>query len=268
MFFHTIPQKKKKERKKKAFGHIPFPAAHGEGQTLSDISAGRQGGRFFPMGWRLPPYFQNTPLPKNTPSGPSSTKGALGVSKCPHPLLFLLHPVAWEGHKSLGSPHHKCVCSPCGPGSGLTLFSYPPGPCSKAAVIGGLVAQSCLTPCNPMDCSPTGSSIRGVSQARILEWVGISFSGDLPASRIEPASPCTAGGFFSDWATRETCDSGCPKTQIWSFRLLKNLLWPFGPQQAFSNSSQCMGLCIADDERIVFKNFVFTFWWCHAARGS
>ena len=268
MFFHTIPQKKKKERKKKAFGHIPFPAAHGEGQTLSDISAGRQGGRFFPMGWRLPPYFQNTPLPKNTPSGPSSTIRPLGVSKCPHPLLFLLHPVAWEGHKSLGSPHHKCVCSPCGPGSGLTLFSYPPGPCSKAAVIGGLVAQSCLTPCNPMDCSPTGSSIRGVSQARILEWVGISFSGDLPASRIEPASPCTAGGFFSDWATRETCDSGCPKTQIWSFRLLKNLLWPFGPQQAFSNSSQCMGLCIADDERIVFKNFVFTFWWCHAARGS
>lgn len=60
-------KKKKKERKKPLA--IPFPAAHGEGQTLSDISAGRQGGRFFPMGWRLPPYFQNTPLPKNTPSG-------------------------------------------------------------------------------------------------------------------------------------------------------------------------------------------------------
>ena len=34
-----------------------------------------------------------------------------------------------------------------------------------------LVAQSCLTPCNPMDCSPPGSLVRGISQAWILEWV-------------------------------------------------------------------------------------------------
>ena len=131
MFFHTIPQKKKKRRRRKKPLAIPLPAAHGEGQTLSDISAGRQGGRFFPMGWRLPPYFQNTPLPKNTPSRASSTKGALSVSKCPHPFLFLLHPVASEWHKSLGNPHHKGVCSPFGPGSGLVLLSYPPGPSSK-----------------------------------------------------------------------------------------------------------------------------------------
>ena len=39
-----------------------------------------------------------------------------------------------------------------------------------------LVAQSCLTLCDPMDCSPPGSSIHGISQARILEWVTISFS--------------------------------------------------------------------------------------------
>ena len=37
-----------------------------------------------------------------------------------------------------------------------------------------LVAQSTL--CDPMDCSPPGSSVHGVSQARILEWIGISFS--------------------------------------------------------------------------------------------
>ena len=36
--------------------------------------------------------------------------------------------------------------------------------------------QSCLTPCNPMDCSPPGSSVYGFLQARILEWVVISFS--------------------------------------------------------------------------------------------
>ena len=38
------------------------------------------------------------------------------------------------------------------------------------------VAQSCLTLCNPMDCSPPGSSAHGILQARVLEWVAISFS--------------------------------------------------------------------------------------------
>ena len=39
-----------------------------------------------------------------------------------------------------------------------------------------LVAQSCLTLCNPMDCSPPSSSVHGTLQARILEWAAISFS--------------------------------------------------------------------------------------------
>ena len=38
------------------------------------------------------------------------------------------------------------------------------------------VAQSCLTLCNPMDCSLQGSSVHGIFQARVLEWVAISFS--------------------------------------------------------------------------------------------
>ena len=36
--------------------------------------------------------------------------------------------------------------------------------------------QSCPTPSDPMDCSPPGSSVHGILQARILEWVAISFS--------------------------------------------------------------------------------------------
>ena len=36
--------------------------------------------------------------------------------------------------------------------------------------------QSCLTLCDPMDCSPPCSSVQGISQARILEWVASSFS--------------------------------------------------------------------------------------------
>ena len=39
-----------------------------------------------------------------------------------------------------------------------------------------LVAQSCPTLCSPMDCSPPGPSIPGVLQARVLDWVAISFS--------------------------------------------------------------------------------------------
>ena len=49
--------------------------------------------------------------------------------------------------------------------------------------------QSYLTLCNPMDCSLPGSSVRGILQARILEWVAIPFPGHLPDPGIEPRSP-------------------------------------------------------------------------------
>ena len=51
------------------------------------------------------------------------------------------------------------------------------------------VSQLCLTLCDPMDCSPPGTSIHGISQARILEWVAISFPGDLPNPGVELGSP-------------------------------------------------------------------------------
>ena len=38
------------------------------------------------------------------------------------------------------------------------------------------VAQSCLTLCNPMDCSLPGSSVHGIFQAIVLEWIAVSFS--------------------------------------------------------------------------------------------
>ena len=46
--------------------------------------------------------------------------------------------------------------------------------------------QSCPTLCDPMDCSPPGSSVHGIFQARILEWVAITSS--RGSSRIKPAS--------------------------------------------------------------------------------
>ena len=49
--------------------------------------------------------------------------------------------------------------------------------------------QLCLTLCDSMDYSPPGSSVRGILQARTLEWIAISFPGDLPNPGIEPGSP-------------------------------------------------------------------------------
>ena len=48
-----------------------------------------------------------------------------------------------------------------------------------------------------MDYSLPGSSVRGISQARILEWLSFPSPGDLPNSGIEPMSPSLAGGFFA-----------------------------------------------------------------------
>ena len=64
----------------------------------------------------------------------------------------------------------------------------------------GLVAKLCLTLDDSMDCGLPGSSVYGVSQARIWRWITISFSRDLPHSGIELvslASPALAGRFFT-----------------------------------------------------------------------
>ena len=52
-----------------------------------------------------------------------------------------------------------------------------------------LFTQLCLALCDPMDCSRPGSSVHGILQARIVEWVAISFSRDLPDPGIKPMSP-------------------------------------------------------------------------------
>ena len=58
----------------------------------------------------------------------------------------------------------------------------------KVVVVVVLVAQSCLTLCNPMDRSLPGSSVHGILQARILEWVAMPFSTSNPTE--SPKQPC------------------------------------------------------------------------------
>ena len=60
-----------------------------------------------------------------------------------------------------------------------------------------LVAQSYPTLCDPVDCSLPVSSVHGIFQGRILEWVPFPSSGDLPDPGIEPTSPALTGGFFT-----------------------------------------------------------------------
>ena len=66
-----------------------------------------------------------------------------------------------------------------------------------------LVAQSCPTLCNPMDRSPAGSSVQRIWQARILEWVAITFSRGSSPPRDQTQVSHIVGRFFSVWATRE-----------------------------------------------------------------
>ena len=54
--------------------------------------------------------------------------------------------------------------------------------------------QSCLTLCNAMDCSPPGSSVHGILQARILEWVAISFSRGSSRPRQAGSLPLVPSG--------------------------------------------------------------------------
>ena len=58
-------------------------------------------------------------------------------------------------------------------------------------------AQPCPTLFDPTDCSPPGSSVHEISQARILEWVAFPSPGDLPEKGIKPTSPALAGRFFT-----------------------------------------------------------------------
>ena len=65
------------------------------------------------------------------------------------------------------------------------------------------VTQSCATLCDPMDCSLPGSPVPGIFQARVLEWVSISFSRGSSQPRDWTQVSCIAGRRFTLWATRE-----------------------------------------------------------------
>ena len=83
--------------------------------------------------------------------------------------------------------------------------------------------EKCRTLRDPRDCSPPGSSVHGISQARILGWVAISLPGGLPNTALElmtPASPAT-------WISQKNVveRSKCRKKESWDFWGIRRLMW-------------------------------------------
>ena len=68
------------------------------------------------------------------------------------------------------------------------------------------VAQLCPTLYDPVDYSPPGSTVHGILQAGILEWVAISFSRGSSRPRDRTQVSRIAGRLFNLWATREVKD--------------------------------------------------------------
>ena len=77
-------------------------------------------------------------------------------------------------------------------------------------------AQAWPTPWDSMDCNPLGFSVHGISQAKILEWVAISFSGGSSWPRNWTCIPSIADGFFHLWAKREAhIDAPTEMNSLW-----------------------------------------------------
>ena len=82
----------------------------------------------------------------------------------------------------------------------------PPGKPIKSLRVCALVAQSCLTLCDPVDYSPPSSSVHGILQARILEWVAMPSSRGSSWLRDRTCVSWDSGitgGFLYCWSTRE-----------------------------------------------------------------
>ena len=99
--------------------------------------------------------------------------------------------------------------------------------------------QSRTALCDPTDCSLPGFSVHGVFQARILEWVAISFSGDLPNPGVEPGSPALQAAALSSEPP------GKPHKNTLYFGLLSSLnvdlqkAWLLTPSSLAASSFLC-----------------------------
>ena len=88
-----------------------------------------------------------------------------------------------------------------------------------------LVAQSCPTLWDPMDCSPPGSSVHGILQARILEWVAMPSSRGSSQTRDRTQVSRIAGEFFIVWAKLSPVSSILLRVRI----IRREAIWTDSP---------------------------------------
>ena len=106
-----------------------------------------------------------------------------------------------------------CPCR-CGSPSTPAFISPYPTVATLLCLIPLLLQDSCLvaklsqTLCIPMDCSLPGSSIHGILQARVLEWIAIPFSRGSSTSRDRTQVFCIAGKFFTAESPRKPRKEG------------------------------------------------------------
>ena len=137
----------------------------------------------------------------------------------------------WRGDRAMNTKTGGIVPRPRhGTETGMSPPNVPPltTPWGGNYLVRAKSLQSCRTLCDPKDCSPPGSSVHGILQARILEWVV------MPSSRVSSwprdrtcvsCSSCITGRFFYHWATRNAYNSTSKGHNfMWPF-----VLWPEAP---------------------------------------
>ena len=125
-------------------------------------------------------------------------------------VLIAYHPVPLSFQRRgkceapIGNPAHITSLKPL---PGTSNWMSTPLPRSQVLCknfkVKVLVTQLCLTLCDPMDYSLPASTVHGILQARILQWVAIPFSRGSSQPRGRTGVSCIAGRFFTIWATRE-----------------------------------------------------------------
>ena len=94
-------------------------------------------------------------------------------------------------------PRSKCLLISCLQSPSAVILEPSKIPFYMHVVLCAKLLQSCLTLYDPMDCSLPGSSVHGISQARILEWVAIFFSRRYSQPRDPTRVSYTAGRRFT-----------------------------------------------------------------------
>ena len=120
-----------------------------------------------------------------------------------------------------------------------------------------LVTKSCLTLCDPMDCSLPGSSDHGISQARILEWVAISFSSESFQPWDRTHVSCLAGGFFTTEPPRKPIQLNISSNSFMLYLCYNVLLFTYYSDFSDKETSTEKAKQLPNLQRGVEPGFVF-----------